>query len=66
MNEHQQHEPEERTAEQVRDHWVNRRREKIYQEIARNRQGGHKVPTWVLAVVLVAILAAWAALIISS
>lgn len=46
--------------------WMNRRREKIIAEIERNRRGEYKVPTWVLALLLVAILAAWASLIIFS
>lgn len=46
--------------------WMNRRREKIIAEVERNRRGDYKVPTWVLAVALVAILAVWAALIILS
>jgi hypothetical protein len=33
-------------------------------EIQRNRRGGHRVPTWAMAAALVAMLAAWAALII--
>jgi hypothetical protein len=44
--------------------WLARRRERIVAEIERNRQGGHKVPTWVLVVILVAIVAAWASVII--
>ncbi|MPZ27307.1 MAG: hypothetical protein GEV12_13075 [Micromonosporaceae bacterium] len=44
--------------------WLERRRDKIAEEIARNRRGEYKVPTWVLATILVAFVAAWAALII--
>lgn len=40
-----------------------RRREKIREEIERNRRGEYRVPTWVLAALLVAIVAAWAAMI---
>ena len=43
-----------------------RRRQKIAAEIRRNREGGHKVPTWVLATILGLILAGWIALIIVS
>lgn len=43
-----------------------RRREKIQAEIRRNRAGGHRVPTWVLAALLALILGAWALLIIVS
>ncbi|GIJ46698.1 hypothetical protein Val02_35840 [Virgisporangium aliadipatigenens] len=46
--------------------WLLRRRDKIVEEVRRNREGGHKVPTWVLAVVLVAFVGAWAAVIIFS
>jgi hypothetical protein len=41
-----------------------RRREKMVAEIERNRAGGHRVPTWVLALALVAMLAAWVAVIV--
>jgi hypothetical protein len=44
--------------------FVNKRREKIVAEIERNRRGEHKVPTWVLVVCLVALLAGLAAIII--
>jgi hypothetical protein len=40
-----------------------RRREKIRDEIERNRRGEYTVPTWVLAAALVALVAAWAAMI---
>jgi hypothetical protein len=36
------------------------RREKIAAEIARNRRGEYAVPTWVLALILVLFVAAWA------
>jgi hypothetical protein len=54
------------TAEPVRPRpgWLERRRDKIAAEVARNRQGGHKVPTWVLAAVLLLIVGAWATLIL--
>ncbi|MGS2615712.1 hypothetical protein ACVCAH_14500 [Micromonospora sp. LZ34] len=47
----------------ARQNWVERRREKIRAEIERNRRGEYTVPTWVLAVALVAIVGAWLALI---
>ena len=50
---------EERTPEQVRWGRLERRRERIRAEIGRNRAGGHKVPTWVLAAVLGLIVAGW-------
>ncbi|WP_018352432.1 hypothetical protein [Longispora albida] len=45
---------------------MQRRRAKIAAEIRRNREGGHRVPTWLLAVLLVVVLAAWAWLIFSA
>ncbi|MEV0732450.1 hypothetical protein [Polymorphospora sp. NPDC050346] len=56
----------EDNPERVRQGWVNRRREKIAAEIERNRRGDHKVPTWVLATILLLVIAAWAALVILS
>ncbi|BCJ62876.1 hypothetical protein [Micromonospora endophytica] len=44
--------------------WLDRRREKIRDEIARNRRGEYVVPTWVLASTLALIVGAWIALII--
>lgn len=44
--------------------WLDRRREKVVEEILRNRRGDHKIPTWVLAAILVAMVIAWVALII--
>jgi hypothetical protein len=46
--------------------WADRRRDRIVAEVRRNRRGEYRVPTWVLAAVLVAVLAAWAALIFLS
>ena len=43
-----------------------RRRDKFVAEIERNRQGGHKIPTWLLALALAAMLTAWAAVILLS
>ena len=40
-----------------------RRRARIRTELERNRRGEYRLPTWALALLLVAILAAWAALI---
>jgi hypothetical protein len=44
---------------------VERKRERIRAEIGRNRAGGHKIPTWVLAAVLLLFLAGWAYLILA-
>jgi hypothetical protein len=54
----------ERHPGQVRQSWLERRREKVIAEIQRNRRGEYTVPTWVLAVLLLLFLAGWAALII--
>ena len=55
--------PPEKNAEQVTWGRLERRRERIRAEIRRNREGNHKVPTWVLAAVLGLILAGWIYLI---
>lgn len=49
----------ERTAEDVAWGRVQRKRERIRAEIRRNRAGGHKIPTWVLAAVLALVLLGW-------
>ena len=41
-----------------------KRRRKILDEIERNRRGEYRIPTWVLALCLVVLIAAWAAWII--
>jgi hypothetical protein len=38
---------------------LERRRERIRSEIRRNREGGHRIPTWVLAAVLGLIVVGW-------
>ncbi|HET6214151.1 MAG TPA: hypothetical protein VFE14_14905 [Micromonosporaceae bacterium] len=43
---------------------LDRRRDKIVAEIQRNRRGGHRVPTWVLALLLLLALAGWAAIVL--
>lgn len=43
---------------------LERRRQKIRDEIERNRRGEYSVPTWVLVVVLIAVIVGWALLII--
>jgi hypothetical protein len=53
----------ERTPEQVTWGRLERRRERIRAEIRRNREGGHKIPTWLLAAVLILFLAGWIYLI---
>jgi len=56
----------ERTAEDVVWGRVARKRERIYAEIRRNREGGHKIPTWVLAAILGLVLLGWLWLIVTS
>jgi hypothetical protein len=56
----------ERTPHQVRQGWAERRRDRIVEEIARNRRGEHMVPTWVLALVLVLVVGGWIALVLLS
>jgi hypothetical protein len=55
-----------RTAAQygLAGRWATRRREKIRAEIERNRRGEFKVPTWVLALILVAFVTGWVLLIV--
>jgi len=40
-----------------------RRRARALAELACNREGGHRVPTWVMVAVLLALLTAWALVI---
>jgi hypothetical protein len=49
-----------------RKSWVQKRQDKMAAEIARNRRGEYKVPTWVLAAILLAVLGAWITLIVVS
>ena len=56
----------ERTFEDVMWGRVERKRERIRAEIRRNREGGHKVPTWVLALILFLLLAGWLYLIVAA
>jgi hypothetical protein len=54
------------TRPRAREDWLTRRRRKIQEEIERNRRGDYKIPTWVLATLLVAIVTAWILLIVLS
>ena len=56
----------ERTIEDVLWARVHRRRARIHAEIRRNREGGHRIPTWVLAALLGTLLAGWLYLIVTS
>ncbi|GAB2950010.1 hypothetical protein GCM10027280_43240 [Micromonospora polyrhachis] len=60
------HEPSDRDRRdpiEARRSWIERRRQKIIDEVARNRRGEYTVPTWVLAAALVLIVGGWLALI---
>ena len=59
-------EKRERTFEDVMWGRVERKRARIRAEIQRNREGGHRVPTWILAAVLGLLLAGWLYLVIAS
>jgi len=55
----------ERTAEDVLRGRMQRKRDRIRTEVSRNRAGGHKLPTWVLAAILGAVLLGWVLLIVN-
>jgi hypothetical protein len=46
-------------------HWE-RRRQRLAADVARSRSGDHRVPTWLMAVALIAIVGVWLALIFLS
>jgi hypothetical protein len=54
----------ERTPEDVKINFMQRRRDKIVAEIQRNRRGEYVVPTWVLFVTLLAIVGGFVALLV--
>ena len=56
------HAPNDERVHALRARW-DRRRENIVAEIERNRRGEYKVPTWVLALILVAIVGGIAAFV---
>ncbi|GAA2646776.1 hypothetical protein [Paractinoplanes durhamensis] len=56
----------ERTSDDVLWGRLQRRRERIRAEVRRNRAGGHRVPTWLMAAVLGVVLFGWLYLIVSS
>jgi hypothetical protein len=58
--------PPERSGEDVRWSRLERKRDRIRAEIQRNRAGGHKIPTWVLAGLLGLILVGWLYLVVTS
>ena len=49
-------EPHRRGSSERQLNWIDRKREKIIAEIEANRRGEYTVPTWVLAVALVAMI----------
>jgi len=58
--------PVERTGDDVLWGRLRRRRERVRAEIRRNRTASHRVPTWVLATVLGALLLGWVYLLVTS
>jgi hypothetical protein len=56
----------ERSAEDVLWGRVRRKRDRIRAEVRRNRAGGHKIPTWVLAAILGVVLLGWLYLLTTS
>lgn len=56
----------ERTVADVWQSRLQRRRDKIAEEIARNRRGEYTVPTWVLTLILVLLVGGWLALVLLS
>ena len=54
----------ERTPDEVKANFMQRRRDKIVDEIQRNRRGEYTVPTWVLAAILIAIVGGFIALLV--
>ncbi|WP_229076448.1 hypothetical protein [Actinoplanes sp. DH11] len=61
-----QPDPAERSEQDVRLGRAERRRERVYQQIKKDRAGNHKIPTWVYATILGLVLAGWLYLIITS
>jgi hypothetical protein len=58
------HRPER--PDEIRLSRIQRRRKKIRDEIERNRRGEYTVPTWVLVLALVLLVAGWLALVLLS
>jgi hypothetical protein len=58
------HERRETTPNEVKANFMQRRRDKIVEEIQRNRRGEYTVPTWVLAAILFAIVGGFIALLL--
>ncbi|GAA1596154.1 hypothetical protein [Actinoplanes couchii] len=66
MSDPGQPEQPERSELEVRNRLVDRRKERIRQQIAKNRAGDYTVPTWVLTLLLVALIGGWALLIFTA
>lgn len=66
MNSTESDERRERTVEDVLWGRVQRKRDRIRAEIQRNRRGGHRIPTWVLAAFLGAFLVLWIVVLLTS
>ncbi|GAA2594323.1 hypothetical protein GCM10010435_86650 [Winogradskya consettensis] len=49
----------ERTFEDVMRARVDRRRDRVHRQVSAARQGGHRIPTWLLAAILGALLLGW-------
>jgi hypothetical protein len=56
--------PETEPAAPPKPGFWQRRRDRYVAEIQRNRAGDHRIPTWVLALALAAMLAAWAGVVL--
>ena len=54
------------TSEPRKPGLVERRKQKIAEEIARNRRGEYRVPTWLMALALGVFVAAWIILVVVS
>ncbi|WP_430784380.1 hypothetical protein [Actinoplanes sp. G11-F43] len=61
-----QPEQPERSAFEVRNRRLDRRRERIREQLRRDRAGDHKVPTWALALLLLLFIGGWAWLVFSA
>ncbi|HET6532525.1 MAG TPA: hypothetical protein VFH03_18205 [Actinoplanes sp.] len=44
---------------------IGRRRDRLSAEVRRNREGGHRFPTWLLALVVAVLAAGWLYLVIT-
>ncbi len=56
-------EPRERTFDDVLHARIDRRRNRIRDQIRKDREGNHKIPTWLYATVLGLLLLGWLYLI---